>query len=339
VAQLSSDPLNLDSLLDTMSNVVGILIVLVAVSQFGIGEAVERIRLQEAEGATQIRVELDAIEAAGARLDGELARSREVWAGLSEKSSGLRAELAATESDLVRLQRLPANPEFFGLGAGELSAELDKRTAQRRKLEEAIGAAEAKTEATRGRWQDALEIPSEIVTRLPDPRPAPAHLKPATVLCRYGRAGPVALGALIEVRKEAIGSALGVVPGKGLRIDREDGRWIENHFGKIEVAAQGLRWETRSGGPYLGFFLSWLYEQRGETAARLRQPDAALHAWLSRVDAKSEFVRLAVWPDSFEVYLEARAQAEKLGLHVGWTLFNPDDPLVLTTQLNGFQID
>ncbi|MFP6605411.1 MAG: hypothetical protein VCC19_02445 [Myxococcota bacterium] len=46
---------NVDSLLDTMANVVGILIVLMAVTQLTVNDAMKRIRMWEREEATSLR--------------------------------------------------------------------------------------------------------------------------------------------------------------------------------------------------------------------------------------------------------------------------------------------
>ena len=70
---------NLDSLLDTMSNVVGILVVLVAVTQLSIGDAVERITGERnasepvsAEALAQGAQEAENIEAAIVAAEGQL---------------------------------------------------------------------------------------------------------------------------------------------------------------------------------------------------------------------------------------------------------------------------
>ena len=49
---------SLDSLLDTMANVVGILVMLVAVSQLSLGDAVERIREHAGESAAATPADL-----------------------------------------------------------------------------------------------------------------------------------------------------------------------------------------------------------------------------------------------------------------------------------------
>ena len=52
-----TDSQNLDSLLDTMANVVGILVVLMAVTQMTVNDAMKRIRVWESEEALDLREE------------------------------------------------------------------------------------------------------------------------------------------------------------------------------------------------------------------------------------------------------------------------------------------
>ncbi|MDH4017798.1 MAG: hypothetical protein OEV20_10710, partial [Actinomycetota bacterium] len=75
-----ADAQSIDSLLDTMANVVGILVVLVAVTQLSLGDAIERIRERAGERAAstpadltelvgQREVVLDAIELARSKIE------------------------------------------------------------------------------------------------------------------------------------------------------------------------------------------------------------------------------------------------------------------------------
>ena len=50
-ARRTGESQNLDSLLDTMANVVGILVVLMAVTQLTVNDAMKRIRVWESEKA------------------------------------------------------------------------------------------------------------------------------------------------------------------------------------------------------------------------------------------------------------------------------------------------
>ena len=56
---------NVDSLLDTMANVVGILIVLLAVTQMTVGDAMDRIRVFDSEESQALSAQQVAVAVAG----------------------------------------------------------------------------------------------------------------------------------------------------------------------------------------------------------------------------------------------------------------------------------
>jgi len=89
-----SDDGNLDSLLDTMTNVVGILIILMAMTQIGVGDAVQRI-LRETD-APLAEISDEAVINKQAELD-ELEKTlkavRFQWEELAREVNGNQASL------------------------------------------------------------------------------------------------------------------------------------------------------------------------------------------------------------------------------------------------------
>ena len=101
----SVDSQNLDSLLDTMANVVGILVVILAVTQISVGEAMKRIRAYEDEAAveqalerersSELRIEMDVLETELASLNVEAKQQEQ--SGLTEAAALLRRSPDAVE--------------------------------------------------------------------------------------------------------------------------------------------------------------------------------------------------------------------------------------------------
>ncbi len=94
-ARRNTDSQNLDSLLDTMANVVGILVVLMAVTQLTINDAMKRIRVWKSDEAVSLREQRHEAEAklamiGPASLAEALERSR-----LREQIERLRSDSAA----------------------------------------------------------------------------------------------------------------------------------------------------------------------------------------------------------------------------------------------------
>ena len=63
----------------------------------------------------------------------------------------------------------------------------------------------------------------------------------------------------------------------------------------------------------------WRDREAGEDIADLRLEGSQLEASVRARDPGRQYIRFWVWPDSFEVYLEARYVAEAAGFDVAWT--------------------
>ena len=60
----------------------------------------------------------------------------------------------------------------------------------------------------------------------------------------------------------------------------------------------------------------------GATIEELRIPRGRFNRGLSMIDPTKHYVRLMVWPDSFEVYLATRRSAAHFNLPAGWELMS-----------------
>ena len=100
---------NVDSLLDTMANVVGILVVLMAVTQMTVSTAMARIQVWESEEAVGLRRARQDAEAKMAGIGGfdlsqtlELSRLREHIRQLREGPTTTAADTASISADVAR---------------------------------------------------------------------------------------------------------------------------------------------------------------------------------------------------------------------------------------------
>jgi hypothetical protein len=286
---------NLDSLLDTMTNVVGILLVMMIVTLISSGEAVQRIRTLEATGMTPQAL-------------GELTAQAEA---LGDELAALRASAAA----------LPAAE----LDADEAFALRDTRAAALARLEAEVAAARGELSRVRIALRDAppaeTRAPREV--RLPDPRPAPPGSKPLMVFCRFGRLLVVDYDRLTGQLEAGIQTAVGR-PSGYVRLDSRDHAWIVNHFQSRAIGNRWLRWVLVDRGPrQLVARLEWLDRTAGETPEQMRRMDSVWRRALRDHDPRSRTLRFYVWSDSFESYLEARAAAEARGFAAWWEALDP----------------
>ena len=280
------DSQNADSLLDTMANVVGILIVLMAVTQLTVNDAMKRIRVWESEEAVDLRESQEEARAQLASIGGiDLTRT---------------LELARLREHIRELTGLPSKQE-----TATVSADVARRRMQVRKLEASIAEKREQLANLQILLAEVEERAQEegVALRLPDPRPAPLASRRVVLFSRYGR--------VFDPRFESLERELGDV------VERAP-RPLTRYFRAYDIGNELLRWQLVDDATGRVARLEWRHNEIGETLAELRSPKASFREQLAAYDPKSHFLLFYVWEDSFEVYLEARQLAEETGFAVGW---------------------
>jgi chemotaxis protein histidine kinase CheA len=315
---------NLDSMLDTLTNVVGILVIVLVAVQLSSQEAASRI-------AEQLE-KIDPQEVA--RLEQAAADAKEQ---AEEAAEALREQRQAVTDPRAELSRLEATLQIeqdLARQAAARAAELEKqRTAQ---LEAAAAAAKqaaaatAKQEAAREAAEQRLAemrrelenlplltAPPAKEVRLPDPRPAPQGVKELRVLCRERRVWLVDSEAL---QAKAQKRADYVVRSK--KLDPDNVRWILDgqtfveEFNKAPVRDGGFTMSLKvvnNRWPQLV-----LERGSGEQADDAIKGTGDLARALRRFKPDTHIVRFFVWPDTFEEYLKVREFTNQRGFAAGW---------------------
>lgn len=319
-------PDNLDPLVDTLSNVVGILVVVIALTQLELGDAVARVAAEAAIGraggpvaqARATRPEpLQGAETAAfaARLERMQARSGPDLERAIEILERAVAELDSTSSAGLR-----------GAGAGAEDSAGAVRT--REALEARVAAARASLEAARREALDrrayagALEsVPRQLVARLPDPEIVAG--RESWLLVRYGRLYLVDREALFAEGRRAIHRIVPDGTNRALRPDEFES--VAHYLRKTEVGLGAHRWLLVTG-PRVRLSLVWRTRNGGIERSRIAG-DPELAAWLARLDPAVDTIQFHVWSDSFETYLEARSRIEAAGFRAGWRGHEADTEL------------
>jgi len=279
-----------------MANVVGILVVLMAVTQLTVNDAMKRIKVWESEESVSVREEQEEARVRLASLGpADLARNLEL-ARLREHIRTLRESDVATDADSAAVSARVASQRLR-------IRKLEERVAEKR---EKLANLKILLAESQGRFEE-----EGISLRLPDPRPPPVASEPVAMLCRYGR--------VFDPRFETLEHQL-------LEVVRRQ-RNLSRYLDAYDVGNELLRWRVvdTTGGALAQ--LEWRDTEIGETLAELRSPTAAYHRVLAERDPKTEFLHFVVWEDSFEVYLEARRLAEEKGYAVGWLVVPNGRPL------------
>lgn len=327
---------NMDSMLDTLTNVVGILVIVLVAVQLSSQEAATRIaaavasidpaemerRKAEAEAARKAREEaLKALEEeqAEARQDPAEALER-LRKNLAEAEEKARADARQAEE----LERQAAEAVAAAKAAeAKLTAEIKALEEQARRDAVRLDALRVEVDAAR-----KIEPPPSKEVRLPNPRPLPTlpdgkpvKLEAVIVLCRGGRCLPI-VDSLIRAKAE---KRLGELV-KARRLDPDNDNWLDEADELIK---------TFNNKPPLDrdFTLSAEVIQNrifialtpkpdgGETPAEAAEGDFA--AAMRKTNPGTIYFLYRVEPESFGPYLQLRQLTDQAGFFAGW---DPIDP-------------
>jgi len=318
-------PDNLDPLVDTLSNVVGILVMVVALGQVQVVDAVDRVLSQASREAAAPEATSSATAPAASLLRARQAEVARLRQALVERGGeGFEESIEAAETAVSRAAEQPAAAGDRGSAAasdGQGGPSLAARLAERRAALEQARRALEQREAHAERLQ---QVPPELVARLPDPEILRGREQ--WMLCRYGRCFVADRAKLVGAGEEAIGRIL---------THHLDARSVRDD--EYEMLAKYLRKKDVGDGPFVWRFVTqpapvarlvWKSRDGGLEAPRLER-SAVLQRWLRGRDPEKDFIRFHVWSDSFETYLEARRVVEAAGFRAGWTAHEAESELEL----------
>jgi len=301
-----------------LSNVVGILIVVVILTQLQVGDALDRLVELDASRLPAARDSASTLEARHAEVAQRLLEAEARRQAISTRSEHALAEVTQqADAAMVALDALPnRNPPPDAPSLDALERELDARSGQ---LE-----TQRKVFDRRAEYARAIQrVPTEIVARLPDPEVVTGE--EAWILCRYSRCYLADRHELIQAGSRAIGRFLDRGDLHQHRSDEFES--LAHHFRKRDIGIGDFRWRVGTH-PKPHAWLEWRSRDGGIERTRLSS-SRALQGWLRARSPDRDFIRFQVWNDSFEVYLEARQVIEAAGFRAGWQAREKDEELDL----------
>jgi hypothetical protein len=314
---------NLDSLQDTITNVIGFLVLVLAVVGVNIGDAPIGDIPSQAELERQSR---------DLRAKAEELRARLL--GLLDDTSQRKADIAALEA---------GRPD-----TGELDRRMSELLAALERTRSEIGAGTAREvslkDQVRDLEQEAAARPAKPTEEIPDirveeryaagtsqARPDWMDMEVLDFVCRQGMVSPALKDTLVD---SAFSNAFRRATGKTLdqANDLETWQKAETYFSRNTVGAAGIHIHVylaqESGGIRPGLQYDFADPFLGERVADLQGQGSEVQRLLGRVYSPSKcWVRFRVWDDSFEVYREARRVASALGYRVGWLPYDQEEQL------------
>ena len=342
----------LDSLLDTMTNVVGILVMVLIATQLGVKDAVDRIsdsdmvdpaKLEETQEKLKLTLEKrDSLE--NQLKDLKPADEKTIQVQLAD----LRRRREQTQQQIAQEKQ---NANKFATKIKED----EKKAAEAKKKIQQIADTKAKREQLQKNLKTSLEEearlkallddtptqrapPPKIVT-LPDPRPAPEGAKPVYFLCAQNKIYPIPADDLRTIIRK---QAEGWVKSQGLADKPVVGPNKERFLKTLNSQLQNLG-KSRAFKDLpvdVEIYASGIYprlrfkprEKAGFTEREVKGTKFQ-KGLLGAVDWRKYYARFIVLPDSYDVYLTTREVVQRKEILAGWE--PQSDAWQYTTHLGG----
>lgn len=300
---------SLDSLLDTITTVVGILIILLIVVQLGADSAVKRIVEQEKENDSKELMEkyTKRFEEQRQALLDEKKALQDKLASENKEQAQLIKEISQLEKKLADEKKAmpPPPPKLQNLRQEKTKLDNDKK------------AIELKVKKVKGLLAKVPKPSGQTLSKevsLPDPKPAPPKAKPFRFLCRDGKIYPLDDARLISRVTQEIKKA-GINPNKAKEYE---GKKILAHFAKAKPGDPFFILKPRIDVNKRITFDLQKKSAAGEDEEALVKSTSKYLAALKTISPKTHYLQFEVFEDSFAAYLSARDLASKRNFPAGW---------------------
>jgi hypothetical protein len=326
---------NLDSLLDTVMNVVGILIIVLVVTQLGVGDAVKRIGETVAvdpQTLAAAQKKLAELEQLRNRLQASLVNVAPVEdQDYDQQLEELRQQIQRRQQQLDQLlvqQQLEQEQQSRAQQqAAAVAKQMQEDQAAREELQQEITQAqekEAQLKAMLANTEPRGQLPPVEIT-LPNPRPAPEGAQQVTIVCKNNELYPINQDGF---RAEAQQVGLRVIQTERLQLHLplgenqkilylQDPERFVREFNKRPLRDRYVRVELEAAGanPRLVFYP---IEGGGEDEQSVTGVRSRFRQQLQSLDGQQYYLRFYVCADSFDIYVTARRVMSELGLLAGW---------------------
>lgn len=309
----------MDPLIGTMTNAVGILVILLVVAQFGVGDAIKRIRGAADSFTPQDLEQLRAKATETHRITNEQRAQHAEMApklgAIGESVTEANKKIAETKREIESLQGLQQ----------EKRAIEESIQGQKQRLEQTLGSVKDRQVQLANVQKEIAAIgPVEekppTIVHVPYPREAPILWKPLTFYCRNGRIVRFDQGLLLSRAQDTIKkSPLGRKQAGRIECEQLltlfEMKDVSNGYFRLiaEVADDAPRFKVQ------------FKDGVGETVESIQNARSSFEQLARRIEKQNEYVQFYVWPDSFEVYHLAREIIDKAGVAAGWKLFDMNE--------------
>ena len=316
---------SLDSLLDTMSNVVGILVFVLIITQMNVGEAMQNIT-ERVKDLPPVTVEdYEQLEKDAEQLAADLRNARAAKATLTIPSDAEKLRADEMKARIEQLRKDLQELQLMGVKLEDAQRNAENAIKEKDKLAEEAQTAQKRLEELRAMLDKTPKrevLPAHEI-RLPNPRSAPKKRngQPAQRVPFIVRDGRVAMVPIDQIR-EKLKAILKRMPQKPETKETYAGidpERFNKYFSKPRIRVPQLDIEVVSGGRH-AYVRVTIAEGGGDTLQDFQEkPTATMTArCLNHVKSKQDYAFFHVASNSFLEYSLARTLADQGGVLAGW---------------------
>ena len=304
---------NLDSLLDTMTSVVGILIIILIVIQLGVKEKVkelldivnEEISVTDLENKEQ---DIKKLEDLIKKREQEFIKKNQAQLSVMNKLNLAKNQVSKAKLELSKIQNVKASPINI---TKDINAALKEIKAKEKELQ-SIELEESKLKKLLASAKRIKSQPDKTV-KLPNPRPAPPGARGIYFICNAGRVfyrNDDEYRAYFQKKVEA-------TRAKKNKNGEYDPAYLKKYFSTRSNITPFGKFELYNNKTNIYFKLKF-GRSVGEMRTFITRSSSRYQRELKKLDPKKYYIVFQVQPDSYSTYLTARAVAEQLGFACGW---------------------
>jgi len=311
--------MSLDSLMDTLTNVVGILVIILLFTVINAADAVKRIKgFVDEISDRQYREAL----AHSQQINKLLEEHREHWEELDQQLPAEQLSLQRQKELIELLKQDLQKLATSKVNIEDMKKQLEERRTRVKKIEDDIGAKEKEIASLRARLastpargpdQDAK------IVNLPEPREAPKGAKAVVFICRKGRVVPLDIPGLQAKALDALQAASRAV----VRQNAIDCEKLAGIFQKKYVGDRYCQVKIRIGGDAKPYLAVEPRPDAGDKTETIGKRTSQFSRWIQGLDPEKFYLDFRVFSDSFDTYLEARNAAARQGVLAGWIPYAP----------------
>jgi hypothetical protein len=318
--------MNLDSLLDTLTNVVGVLVMVLMLTTLNVQSAVQRILDRDPS-----QLNISAADLAKAQQQAEQARTqREALAAKLPNASpnGPTENFADLMRQITALKSAPAVVIPPVAKINELAKTLAENEKKSKQLAAELVASEeelARLKALLDTTEVVAAPPAKIVN-LPNPRDPPSGATAYRVIVRDGQVVPFNPAEVRDRCKKQVELLLKqpAYKTKDGKIDCTKLVDAFNRSGRVTDTNFRVRLSVVNFVLYINFELK---PTGGESSRQVVASTSALRRGLKALQAKHQnnfYIRFLVWNNSFDAYVAARGVCDEMNVLAGWEPYTVD---------------